>query len=138
MIPHAGRMCLLESVSRWDEDEIVCRTSSHRADSNPLRRDGRLHAVHGLEYGAQAMAIHGALRARAAGGAGLGGGYLAAARPLTLHCQRLDDLPGELEVRARHLFSSGGNLMYEFSLHHDERLLLEGRATVVEAAEDTP
>src|SRR6059058_4587817 len=67
LIPHAGTMCLLDSVLGWDDESIVCTTNTHRDEANPLRRDGRLSALHALEYGAQAAAIHGGLRARAAG-----------------------------------------------------------------------
>src|SRR5881398_1435622 len=65
LIPHAGTMCLLDSVLGWDDESIVCTTNTHRDEANPLRRDGRLSALHALEYAAQAAAIHGGLRARA-------------------------------------------------------------------------
>ncbi len=67
LIPHSGTMCLLDGVVRWDDESIVCITNTHRDANNPLRRDGQLSAAHALEYGAQAAAIHGGLRARAAG-----------------------------------------------------------------------
>src|SRR5437763_16790238 len=67
LIPHAGTMCLLDSVLGWDDESIVCTANTHRDESNQLRRDGRLSALHALEYGAQAAAFHGGLRARAAG-----------------------------------------------------------------------
>src|SRR5205809_7463237 len=67
LIPHAGTMCLLDSVLGWDDESIVCTTNTHRDEANPLRRNGRLSALHALAYGAQAAALHGRLRARAAG-----------------------------------------------------------------------
>jgi predicted hotdog family 3-hydroxylacyl-ACP dehydratase len=60
-LPHAGRMCLLERLESWDGDSITCIATSHRDADNPLRRGGRLHAVAGVEYAAQAMALHGSL-----------------------------------------------------------------------------
>ena len=69
LIPHAGSMCLLDTVERWDQDEIVCRASSHDDPDNPLSEDGRLAAVALVEYGAQAAAVHAALA-----GAGIGDG----------------------------------------------------------------
>ena len=68
LIPHQGAMCLLDDVVAWDDQRIHARSDSHRRDDNPLRSDGRLRAVHLCEYGAQAMAVHGGLVARAAGG----------------------------------------------------------------------
>src|SRR6478672_10306008 len=66
-IPHKGRMCLLDEVLSWDAARIRCRSSSHRATDNPLRAHGRLGAACGIEYAAQAMAVHGALIAAANG-----------------------------------------------------------------------
>lgn len=68
LIPHQGLMCLWQEVVEWDEERIVLRTNGHRDPAHPLRRDGRLHAVHLCEYGAQTMAVHGGLLARRDGG----------------------------------------------------------------------
>ena len=62
-LPHAGRMCLLERLAAWDSESIVCHATSHRDADNPLRSGGRLHAVTGVEYAAQAMVLHGSLLA---------------------------------------------------------------------------
>ena len=58
LIPHQGTMCLLDTVERWDDTSITCTTASHRDATNPLRRDNQLEAICGLEYAAQAMAVH--------------------------------------------------------------------------------
>src|SRR5438093_12732343 len=67
LIPHSGLMCLLDEVAQWADQSIVCITNTHRDPVNPLRREGRLSALHAFEYGAQAAAVHGGLRARSAG-----------------------------------------------------------------------
>ncbi|MGH8327695.1 MAG: phosphotransferase, partial [Steroidobacteraceae bacterium] len=67
LIPHQGAMCLLERVLEWDAEHAVLATATHRSPDNPLRSCGRLRALHLCEYGAQAMAVHGGLVARAAG-----------------------------------------------------------------------
>ena len=54
-------MCLLDEVLTWDATQIRCRSATHRVPDNPLRAHGRLGAVCGIEYAAQAMAVHGAL-----------------------------------------------------------------------------
>src|SRR6266576_3721198 len=108
LIPHAGLMCLLDSVLKWDAESIVCTSETHRDPANPLRRDGRLSALHAFEYGAQAAAVHGGLRARSAGAA-MPRCYLAALRDAHLHIARLDDVTSPLEVRARRLFGDAGN-----------------------------
>src|SRR5437588_12827522 len=84
LIPHSCLLCLLDEVTQWDDRSIVCITNSHRDPANPLRREGRLSALHAFEYGAQAAAVHGGLRARSVG-ATAAPGYLAALRDGRLH-----------------------------------------------------
>ena len=60
-IPHQGTMCLLDEVLTWNTQRVQCRSSTHRNRANPLRAHDRLGAVCGIEYAAQAMAVHGAL-----------------------------------------------------------------------------
>ena len=135
-IPHQGSMCLLGSVTAWDSGRISCEASSHREATNPLRAYGRLGASCGVEYAAQAMAIHGALVAEAqvsAGEACLAPkiGYLASIRGLTLHVERLDDLESVITIRAERLSGDENTVLYSFSLQAGPALLLSGRAVVV-------
>jgi len=103
LIPHSGLMCLLDEVTQWDDRSIVSITNTHRNPTNPLRRQGRLSAVHAFEYGAQAAAVHGGLRAHAAGMIAPPG-YLAALRDGRLYVTRLDYIHLPLRICARHLF----------------------------------
>ena len=128
-IPHQGSMCLLDAVVDWSETSISCRAISHLDPANPLRADGRLGAANGIEYAAQAMAVHGSLLAEA--GDRPRQGYLTSVRSVHLHAARLDDLPGELSVQAERLSGDNNNILYQFSLSHAGRCLLEGRAAVV-------
>lgn len=128
-IPHQGAMCLLDAVLEWSDAAIACRALSHADPANPLRAAGRLGAAAGIEYAAQAMAVHGALTAGT--DAPPRQGYLASVRSVTLHVARLDDLSGALEVRAERLSGDGNHILYQFSLAHAGRCLLEGRAAVV-------
>src|SRR6188768_1801301 len=90
LIPHSDLMCLLDEVVQWDDRSIACLSNTHRDPANPLRRQGRLSAVHAFEYGAQAAAVHGGLRARSVS-AIAPPGYLAALRDAHLHVVFLDD-----------------------------------------------
>ena len=134
LIPHRGTMCLLEEVLSVDDEAIVCRAVSHRDRAHPLREDGRLSAVCGIEYAAQAMAVHGALKNKASGAPQGTAGMLAAARDVVFHVDRLDDIAGDLLVSARRLVAEEGWLLYEFVIHAGARELLRGRATVSLAA----
>jgi predicted hotdog family 3-hydroxylacyl-ACP dehydratase len=129
-IPHQGSMCLLDYVEAWDRERIQCRASSHRAVDNPLRAYGRLGAACGIEYAAQAMAVHGALLA-ARDNASARAGYLVSARGTHLRVPRLDDIAADLLVEATCITRGENNILYQFSVSAAGRLLLDGRATVV-------
>lgn len=128
-IPHQGDMCLLDTVVDWSETHISCRASSHRDPANPLRANHRLGAANGIEYAAQAMAMHGALLAQASDLPRQG--YLTSVRGVRLHVARLDDLPDALAVNAERLSGDSNHILYQFSLSHAGRCLLEGRAAVI-------
>lgn len=130
LIPHRGAMCLLERVLEWDAERIVLATATHRAPDNPLRSAGRLRALHLCEYGAQAMAVHGGLVARGEGRRAEPG-LLVSLRAVTLHCDAVHDLPGELHVEAARLMAGAGSWQYRFCVRHAERTLAEGRAAVI-------
>ena len=130
LMPHQGAMCLWDRVDAWDAQRIVLGTGSHADPANPLRADGRLRAVHLCEYGAQAMAAHGGLLAREAGGAARAG-VLVALRGVALHVARIDDLPGELACRAELLAAGAGSHQYAFRIEHAGRPIAEGRAAVI-------
>ncbi len=131
LIPHSGSMCLLDSVTQWDDRSIVCVTNTHRDPANPLRRAGRLSALHAFEYGAQAAAVHGGLRARSAG-ATAPPGYLAALRNARLHATRLDDIDEPLEIFASRLFGDSANTVYECRVSAGDIVIAEGRITIMQ------
>ena len=130
LVPHQGDMCLWDEVLVWDARSIRLRAANHRDRAHPLRSKGHLHAVHLCEYGAQAMAVHGGLLVRAAGGRAKPG-LLVALRAVELHVARIDDLPGDLTCDAEMLTDGDSSWQYAFRITHDARLLADGRAAVV-------
>jgi predicted hotdog family 3-hydroxylacyl-ACP dehydratase len=132
-IPHQGRMCLLDEVIDYDARGIRCRTGSHRLADNPLRSHGRLGIACGIEYAAQAMALHGALGpgVRAKGGAPARAGLLAGVRGVRACVLRLDDIESDLICEARLVAGDEHTALYEFELRDSGRKLLGGRASVV-------
>ncbi len=122
-------MCLLENVLEWSEQRIACEALSHADPANPLRAGERLGAAVGVEYAAQAMAVHGALLAQS--DAAPTQGYLTSVRGLALHVDRLDDLAGPLRITAERLSGDMRLILYQFHIHHGERCLIEGRVSVV-------
>ncbi len=129
-IPHSGAMCLLDKVEAWDDTRIHCTATSHRDPHNPLRARGRLAAICGIEYAAQAMAMHGGLLG-AAGGSRPRVGFLTSVRGIEPHVDRLDTLEETLTVEAERLSGDDNNILYGFTLRCGERVLLTGRAAVM-------
>jgi predicted hotdog family 3-hydroxylacyl-ACP dehydratase len=141
-IPHHGPMCLLDEVIGWDTERITCISGSHRSADNPLRARGRLGIACGIEYAAQAMAVHGALVAADEAAAGSpaaespkpvspAAGLLAGVRDVQFHVSRLDDVEGDLICDAVRVAGDRGTALYEFELRSGATRLLRGRATVV-------
>jgi len=133
-IPHQGRMCLLDEVIAWNADHIRCSTGTHRALDNPLRSHDRLGIACGIEYAAQAMALHGALASAAVGANAAAAprvGLLASVRDVRLHVLRLDDIESDLFCEVTHLAGDHFTAMYEFALRDKDKSLLGGRASVV-------
>lgn len=128
LIPHQDAMCLWDEVTAWDAQRIHLRTRNHRTATHPLRSDGQLRAVHLCEYGAQAMAVHGGLCARARA---VRPGVLVALRDVDLRVVRIDDLPGDLEGEAQVLVADGHSQQYAFRITHAGRVLAAGRAAVM-------
>jgi predicted hotdog family 3-hydroxylacyl-ACP dehydratase len=128
-LPHQGSMCLLDAVTDWDAQHIRCTATSHRNVDNPLRAHDRLGAACGIEYAAQAMAAHGALRVAADGAPRAG--YLASVRGVELHVAQLDDIAADLEVEAERLSGDDNTILYGFRVSAAGRELLSGRAAVV-------
>lgn len=129
LIPHQGNMCLLDTVADWDEQQIECTATSHQAADNPLRRNGRLGAAIGIEYAAQAMAVHGALLA--ARDTAPKKGMITRVQRIALHAERLDDCPDALRVTAKRLMGDERVVRYGFEVRCGERVLLEGEASVI-------
>ena len=131
LLPHAGAMCLLEAVVAWDADSITCRATSHRDPANPLRSAGGLSAIVGVEYAAQAVAVHWGLLHPSAPSEG----YLASLRDVECFAERLDSQAGELSVHAAQVAAESGRLLYDFRIEAGGRELLKGRLSVVLARE---
>jgi predicted hotdog family 3-hydroxylacyl-ACP dehydratase len=151
LVPHAGKMCLLERVVDCDTASIRCETRSHLDRANPLRRNGHLSSVCAIEYAAQAMALHGALTAPGHSGApttpehsgalnaaapsgatgGVRRGYLASVRDMRCHTHYLDEYTAELIVSAKLMFEESSRMIYSFTVTAGETELVTGRAAVI-------
>lgn len=133
LLPHAGRMRLVDRIVSYDEQHIVCESDSHRAADHPLADGGTLSIVAGLEYGAQAMAIHGGLLAAVAHPQRPRArhGFLVAASDLTWFVERLDACASPLIIEAINELRSDQHVAYRFEIRAADVTVLRGRASVL-------
>ena len=128
LIPHAGAMRLIDRVDAVSDDLIACAARSHLSPDNPLRLAGRLPVSAALEYAAQAMAIHAALR-REDGGAPRRG-FLVVASGVAWTSDRLDTAGTELNVHAIRLATIGSGAQYSFKLTAGPAVEVTGTLTL--------
>jgi predicted hotdog family 3-hydroxylacyl-ACP dehydratase len=137
-IPYAGRMVLLDDVSEWDDEHIVCRSAMHQDRSNPLLVAGQLSSVCAIEFAAQAMAVHGSLLVRRMPPSPTSAltmkpraGFLASVRNVQMEVARLDDVRGILTIEATRESGDDARVLYVFEVRAGNRMLVSGRAAVV-------
>jgi predicted hotdog family 3-hydroxylacyl-ACP dehydratase len=130
LMPHDGFMCLIQELLEWDEEQIVCRTRSHLSPDNPLRTGQWLSAIHAVEYGAQAIGLHGGLLAKTTG-VPRRSGLLVGLRQVNLYRERLDDTDAALVITAHRLLADPHNLLYAFALTLNQEPVAQGRAAII-------
>ena len=127
-LPHAGRMCLLDTVLHWDERGIQCSAVSHRDPDNPLRDAHGLATLAGIEYAAQAAAIHGTLLHESALPSS---GVLAALKNVSASRRWLHDVAEVIVVEATLLHSDPAGGIFSFSLLVGAKCVLSGQFTLM-------
>lgn len=127
LIPHAGKMVLLDRVLSFDEKSILCVAVNHSDLDNPLRARDGLPAVCGAEYGAQAAAVHGP----AVAGETESAGQVVLLRDIVWQIPDLSVIRDPLMVHATCLHKDGRSLAYGFRLTVDERELLRGECGII-------
>jgi predicted hotdog family 3-hydroxylacyl-ACP dehydratase len=129
-IPHAGSMCLLDSVTHWDPTQIVCRALSHQSPTHPLRVGQTLPALNLVEYAAQAMAVHGSLL-QTESSAPPQQGRLVSVRQVELFATDLSQYGDPLELHCQLLLGDASASTFSFTAHCNGVLLAQGRASVM-------
>ena len=128
-LPHAGAMCLVDTVSAWDRETVECRSRSHLDTGNPLRIGSKLSSICALEYAAQAFALHGLLVADEYGDQAPDDTqiFVALTKDLQLHAARLDDEQTDLIIKGQVIFQQSGSAVYRFEVTDNARLLVTGQ-----------
>lgn len=124
-IPHAGAMCLLDAVQRWDATMIVCCAPAPTA-AHPLARRQGVPAIAAVEYAAQAAAVHGSLLDSAAPRDGM----LAKLADVELSAALFGEAGGPLTVRAELLSRVASGCMYKFEVSDLHACVARGRLLV--------
>ena len=129
LIPHTGKMCLLNSVTEWDATHITCTAQSHHNPDNPLACNGKVPILCGIEYAAQAMAVHGGLTRL--GGKRPQAGLLVSVRDVVTRVKYLSEGDEDLHIKAEQLLAGETGVSYSFALQMGAIELMTGRAMVV-------
>ena len=112
------------------EEKIINVYESDSLDKhNPLRNENALSSVCGVEYAAQAMAVHGAL-SKSDPDEEPRPGYLASIKNLDLLVSSLDDIESDLVIEAELLMRDKEFLVYQFRVLSEDLNLLSGRAII--------
>ena len=131
LVPHAGAMCLLDTVSQWGPEQIACSGMPPDA-RHALARDGRVPAIVAAEYAAQAAAVHGALLDETATPRP---GLLATLLDVELRQSHFDAAGGAPTVVAQLLSRSAQGCMYRFDVTQAATPIAGGRLVVAFPAE---
>ena len=135
-LPHTGTMCLIDEVTSYNSEIILCRTHSHRSPENPLVSQGSLSSIHAIEYAAQAIGIHGALSINSQDKPK--GGYLVSVRNVRMFQDYLHTLEKPLTIEATKAMASDALWIYTFKISAGDLLIAEGRATIMTTLGEQP
>lgn len=131
LIPHTGSMCLLDTVTAWDQGSIRCTAISHRQISNPFI-DSAGYAMSSailVEYGAQAAAVHAGLLQQ--GMAGNGTAYIGAVKNLKFHHKKVSRDIETLLVTAQCELNSREGAIYTIECGDDSDVIISARIVLV-------
>lgn len=135
LVPHQHAMCFWQQILRLDENEILCQTQHHLMPSHPLKHNEHLSVTALIEYGAQAVAVHGGACAWFhAATTTTRPGYLAAVRGVTFY--DFDVRTPYLQGLAQLISADESCKNYQFKLFDaQQQLICDGRVMVVHPGE---
>ena len=129
-VPHAGAMCLLDAVQRWDAMSIDCQAAAPGPE-HPLARGNDVPAVAAVEYAAQAAAVHGALLDDAGAPQA---GLLVKLADVELPVVTLAEAGGALSVHAELVSRGASACMYRFEVRGPAACVARGRLMIAFAS----
>lgn len=127
LVPHAGAMCFLDSVTHWDAHSISCIAPAPD-ENHPLLRCGKVPAIAAAEYAAQATALHGALLDSATTPTV---GMLAKLSDVDVYREWFPSDKKMLSVCVTLISRAIGGCLYSFNVHSEHKPIASGRLMVV-------
>lgn len=128
-LPHSDNMSLLNEIIQFDKQSLTALAISHLDANNPLWQNGRINTVNGIEYAAQAMAVHGSLLSEKLSATPLTG-YIATVRNIIIKVPQLPIEKTPLLINVEQLMSNEDGFTYQFHISCAQQSLILGRITV--------
>ncbi|MCK5696772.1 MAG: hypothetical protein KAI02_01330 [Gammaproteobacteria bacterium] len=140
LLPHTGKMCLIDQLLSWDSTTLIAQTTSHLKQDNPLQQqDGMINSIMGIEYAAQTMALHSALLyqenyRQEQSLQKKDSGYLATIRNIQMNAEHLNpslsDNTHPLIISVSLLMSDTQGYCYKFNITRHNMTLISGQLTL--------
>lgn len=130
-LPHSDDMCLIQNIIDWSESTICCSTTAHLDADNILAIDSRLPAWSGIEYIAQALALHGVLLKGAEEQLVIQKAFVATIQTAEIFTDDISQYPGALTIQATIIFSQENSAVFDCSLEYDGEELLSCECGVI-------
>lgn len=134
LLPHSGTMCLIDEIVSWDKEMLLAKTMSHTEIKNPLSHESSLNSIHGVEYAAQAMALHSALMKSAEKEQTESRGYLASVKNIKILQEYLFEKQGDdltaLLIKVFVLMAGNQGFSYQFEVLKGDKVYISGKITI--------
>jgi predicted hotdog family 3-hydroxylacyl-ACP dehydratase len=124
-LPHAGKMSLLNKIIIVDKYTLTAQAKNHLEPHNPLSIKGKINSINGIEYAAQAMALHGSLLS-----AKVSVGYIASIRNIELKSPFFPKINEPLQIHVVKLMGNKTGFTYQFDVQCQQIELISGKITV--------
>jgi len=127
LVPHRPPMLLLDRVLSYDGERVVCETVLEAG--SPFVEQGRVPAVVGIEYMAQAIAAGAGLSARDNGETAARMGFLLGCRDLAIAVDSFQ-VGDRLTIEARRTWGENQIGSFACKVQRGSEVLVEGALTV--------
>jgi predicted hotdog family 3-hydroxylacyl-ACP dehydratase len=131
LVPHRPPMLLLDRVLSYDGERVVCETVLEAG--SPFVEQGRVPAVVGIEYMAQAIAAGAGLSARDNGETAARMGFLLGCRDLAIAVDSFQ-VGDRLTVEARRTWGEKELGRFACQVRRGDEVLVEGALTVYQGS----